>query len=205
MSELISVLYISRATFKPAPSDQGIEPHVGRILQRSRSNNAERGIGGVLFYGDGYFFQCLEGEAAAVRELMAVIRQDERHTDVKVVADRVIEQRDFGDWSMKYTSVNQAVKRFLDAQGFSAFNPFQFSAEHFGGLLQTLRQVSDLHTGESSGPAAAGLELVSKARLQQPGNRDSAKSQVASGDNLGRALGICAVILGLAALAIVLS
>lgn len=203
MSELISVLYISRATFEPLPSTKGIEPHVGRILQSSRSNNAERSIGGVLFYGDGYFFQCLEGDKDAVHELMATIRQDERHEAVKIISERPIQQRFFGDWSMKYTSINRAVKNFLKEQGFSSFNPYKFTAEQFKELIQTLRTVSDMHTGDQPTGDSTALANPKATRNEQPGNRKTDRKKSGS-DNLPKALLIMTVIIGFGALAIAL-
>ena len=57
MSALIRLIYVSTARFKAAKSHEGIEPTVARILMSSRSKNPQHQIGGVLYYGDGYFFQ----------------------------------------------------------------------------------------------------------------------------------------------------
>ena len=59
MSSLIRLIYVSRANFEPAKESGGIEPTVARILMQSRRNNPKEQIGGVLYFGDGYFFQCL--------------------------------------------------------------------------------------------------------------------------------------------------
>lgn len=57
MSELIRLVYASRAAFKPAPVKQGVEPSVARILIQSRRNNSHENIGGVLYFGDVHFFR----------------------------------------------------------------------------------------------------------------------------------------------------
>lgn len=143
MSDLISVLYISRATFKPLPATKGIEPDVGRILQASRTHSAQHQIGGVLFYCDGYFLQCLEGERDKVKALLETIRQDDRHTDIRVVSENEIKRRQFDHGSMKYTAINDAVKLMLRTHGFERFDPYQFDANHFRYLLKTLKDVDD--------------------------------------------------------------
>ena len=65
MTDLIRIVYISRATFPITPDSDGIEPNVARILSTSRTNNRKNGLVGMLYYGDGCFFQCLEGETAS--------------------------------------------------------------------------------------------------------------------------------------------
>ena len=66
---LIRLAYASRASFRPSGNASGVEPEVGRILMTSLRNNPREGIVGGLYYGDGYFFQYLEGEGDAVRRL----------------------------------------------------------------------------------------------------------------------------------------
>lgn len=142
MSNLIRLMYISRATFNPTPAILGIEPHVARILQSSRINNAKIDVGGVLFYGDGYFFQCLEGDKAAVHKLLVRLHRDERHTEVKVVSEKPVQIRRFDDWSMKYTAINDAIKSLLGKFGFKTFNPYQFEKQHFEALIDALERMN---------------------------------------------------------------
>lgn len=63
VSDLVQIVYVSRSTFTSMPAAQGIEPSMARILAQSRINNARRGLVGALYFGDGCFFQCLEGRA----------------------------------------------------------------------------------------------------------------------------------------------
>ena len=71
MSKLVQLIYASRATFAPNLASGGIEKEVGRVLVQSRRNNPKKEIGGVLYYGDGCFFQCLEGAGLTYRQLQA--------------------------------------------------------------------------------------------------------------------------------------
>lgn len=142
MSNLIRLMYISRATFKPTPATRGIEPHVARILQSSRINNAKIDVGGVLFYGDGHFFQCLEGDKSAVHRLLERLHRDERHTDVKVVSEQPVNVRRFDDWSMKYTAINESTMTLLGKFGFKSFNPYKFESQHFAALIDALERMN---------------------------------------------------------------
>ena len=78
------------------------------ILAASRKNNAALGVTGMLLYLDGGFLQVLEGEDAAVSEIYAKIRRDERHWNVKALLDREA-PRSFGTWSMGFASPSASV------------------------------------------------------------------------------------------------
>ncbi len=141
MTDLVQVVYISRATFKPMPASGGVEPHVARILQQSRTNNPRLGLGGVLYYGEGCFFQCLEGERAVVEKLLTKLKGDDRHKDFKVVLQRNITERQFTDWSMKYIPTNATVKGLLARSGYDRFDPYQFDQKTIEELLSTFREL----------------------------------------------------------------
>lgn len=78
------------------------------ILTRARSKNARSGITGALAYVDGCFLQVLEGEAAAVQQLMARIATDLRHERVTVLQAGEIAVPAFPDWQMAYVSATSA-------------------------------------------------------------------------------------------------
>ena len=56
MTNLIQMIYISRSTFVTTEPANVIEPNVARILLKSRANNKKNGLVGVLYFGDGCFF-----------------------------------------------------------------------------------------------------------------------------------------------------
>jgi Sensors of blue-light using FAD len=78
------------------------------ILVQARSKNARAGITGALAYVDGCFLQVLEGEAAAVQQLMARIAIDLRHETVTVLQAGEIAAAAFPDWQMAYVSATSA-------------------------------------------------------------------------------------------------
>ena len=80
------------------------------ILEVSRQSNRERDVTGLLLYGDGVFFQVLEGAEADVRALYAKIEADDRHHSLLEAVEREVPQRSFGEWAMGYTSLNGEIR-----------------------------------------------------------------------------------------------
>lgn len=139
---LIRLAYASKATFKAMPLERGIEPNVSRILLSSRRNNPKKNLVGGLYYGDGNFFQYLEGEESAVHELYDRIKRDDRHTDVKTLIEEPLKVRTFSNWSMKYVPVAGDVGRFLKDNKLSKFDPYQFDRTLCEQMIELVRTSS---------------------------------------------------------------
>lgn len=147
MSDLVQIVYVSRSTFTTMPAERGIEPSVARILAQSRVNNAKRGLVGALYFGDGCFFQCLEGRTADVDRLYAALLQDPRHTDLKVLVRRPIERTGFSTWAMKYVPLDAEMKALLRELGLSSFDPYRFDEATVARVLDMLGTGHDLRPG----------------------------------------------------------
>jgi Sensors of blue-light using FAD len=91
---LVRLMYASRAV---AAFDQ---EELTAILRRSRQNNPELGITGVLCFSQGVFLQVLEGGRSPVNQLYNRITTDARHTQVELLRYDEIEERRFASWSM---------------------------------------------------------------------------------------------------------
>ncbi len=50
---------------------------------------------GVLYYADGYFFQCLEGEDPVLELLVEKLRKDSRHREIMIYGLKAIDQNTF--------------------------------------------------------------------------------------------------------------
>lgn len=155
VSDLIRIVYVSRSTFPPLPAEQGIEPNVARILVQSRMNNARRGLVGALYFGDGCFFQCLEGREAGVDRLYAALLADPRHTDLKVLSRERIDRTGFAAWSMKYVPLDGPMKALLRQRGLSAFDPYRFDEAAVAQVLALLREGGDITPAPSATAATA--------------------------------------------------
>jgi hypothetical protein len=139
---LIRLAYASEATFSASPLEQGVEPHVARILMASRKNNPRRGLVGGLYYGDNRFFQYLEGEEQAVYDLYETIKRDERHRNVKLLIDEPASERTFSNWSMKYVPTAEDVVGFLEKQKMKDFNPYAFDRDMCEEMIKLIRESS---------------------------------------------------------------
>jgi Sensors of blue-light using FAD len=154
MNKLIQLIYISRSTFGASKSFQGIDPSVGRILLKSRTSNEKNGLVGVLYFGDGCFFQCLEGSEESVDTLYAKLQADVRHTDLKVLSRKPITAPSFVEWTMKYVPLDQQMNRLLEIHGYKAFNPYNFNELMTQEVMNLLRSASDAQVEVSAKSAS---------------------------------------------------
>lgn len=90
------LVYTSVAT--PGLNDDDLDA----ILAVARRHNASADITGLLLLRGGMFVQFLEGTAEDIDQLLASIRRDERHTDVKVIIEEPVDRRRFPDWRMGF-------------------------------------------------------------------------------------------------------
>ena len=89
------LLYVSSAT-KPF-SEEELEA----LVSHARRKNKLRGVTGMMLHAEGGFLQVLEGPPPAVETLLKIIRDDDRHTGLKILLDWDA-PRTFPDWSMGF-------------------------------------------------------------------------------------------------------
>ena len=98
--ELKSLMYVSRARSDLASDD------VRAIHRIARTLNALDGVTGLLLYNGVNFMQVVEGAQSAIDDLMRRLVADPRHSQIKIVDERLIEQRSFPDWAMKLARIS---------------------------------------------------------------------------------------------------
>ncbi len=92
---LVRLLYASRS--KGPVTGEAIES----ILAKSRENNPNAGITGVLCVCHGnVFMQALEGGREEVNQLYGKVLRDDRHDDVTLLEYAEISERRFSSWRM---------------------------------------------------------------------------------------------------------
>ncbi|OII11687.1 hypothetical protein BIU97_07410 [Curtobacterium sp. MCBA15_009] len=101
---MLSLIYSSLATRHLEDDD------LAALLTQSRRANAENDITGVLLFRNGYFLQLLEGPDQAVRDKMATIKHDDRHTKVSVLVEELVEERQFPEWTMGFPAEDSDVE-----------------------------------------------------------------------------------------------
>ena len=102
---MIQLIYASAATepFSPAA--------LRTLLQKARVRNTLYGVSGMLLYHSGSFVQVLEGKDDMVRMIHNSIVRDKRHTSIRTLSEQVVQQREFGSWSMGFADTSAAVNR----------------------------------------------------------------------------------------------
>ncbi|MEA3533876.1 BLUF domain-containing protein [Rhizobium sp. CC-YZS058] len=112
---------------------------VDDILARSRANNARDAITGALLFNAGCFAQVLEGPLEAVEATFERIQQDERHSDVSLLAFDPVEHRSFPNWAMGFIGLSDRdAARFSGIATASGFDPARLSGEEIHRLLRDL-------------------------------------------------------------------
>lgn len=104
-----SLLYVSTRCHG---ADDGAT-HVQDIVAISRPRNASLDVTGALVATPGSFAQILEGPETHLAELMASIRRDQRHRDIRLVDLGGRSKRDFAGWSLAYSGESSRVSRAI--------------------------------------------------------------------------------------------
>ncbi|PTQ86956.1 BLUF domain-containing protein [Agitococcus lubricus] len=91
---LFGLMYISRTVNTLTPTQ------LQSLVARAQHKNQALNITGMLLTSDGYFFQLLEGEEAAVTRLYQTIVQDPRHTDLTLLFNEPMDKRFCPTWNM---------------------------------------------------------------------------------------------------------
>lgn len=72
------------------------------MLEKSRADNKEHNVTGVLLYLSGVFLQVLEGPKDEILFLYDLIQKDDRNKDIEPVNVGPIDEREFNGWSMGF-------------------------------------------------------------------------------------------------------
>lgn len=118
---------------------------LANIEQVATANNSKHGITGILCYGNGCFFQCIEGKKS---ELMAlknnICFKDPRHKSIKIHQFVAIERRHYKNWTMRslfleHWLMSQEHKdRLVPLARFIPFKPFSWSPEDWREFLKII-------------------------------------------------------------------
>ena len=93
-SDLYQLIYISRITSTGLSGASTLND----IAESSIKNNQANEITGILCYGNGYFYQYIEGSEQALTNLKNQLLMDDRHKDLKTLDFSQITERRFTGW-----------------------------------------------------------------------------------------------------------
>lgn len=134
MSTFVRLVYASTCTSIPA----NIRDDLSDILNQCESFNESRDICGVLYYGSGYFFQCIEGPKSEVANLYEKLLKDPRHKEVNLLKLEDVHHRRFSHWCMKYVMHDAAVQAFFVNHHWETFYPYALDAHVIDRFLDLL-------------------------------------------------------------------
>ena len=182
MTQLIRLTYASRSNSPLEAQIQGLDLGVARILKQSRKNNKQKQIVGGLLYGDGCFLQCLEGEEDVVSALYTKIEADQRHCDVTVLSRTLIDERSFGDWSMKYVPGERVLGGLMQGWGVTVFDPYVLTPNQIEKAVAYMLQQADA-AQQLPGERKTHLDIDAKAPKSYIGKNIPVPSQIKAKDN----------------------
>jgi hypothetical protein len=131
------IIYCSQATYDVSPEE------LVTLLDVCRRNNAVAGLSGMLLYSNQSFLQVLEGEPDALTTAYGRIEADDRHTNLRLLADVPTATALFPDWTMGFEHVDDEeladeVDGFTPATLYPLVNPDLISNAGVATTLLTL-------------------------------------------------------------------
>ena len=137
-SSLARLCYAS----KTVKDEDEISQDLMDILAEAVDFNGRHQVYGVLYYGNGKFFQCLEGSAEIVNTLFyEKITKDPRHSDVVLLDLADIDYVKFSRWNMKYASYDKAMLRFFSDRGIAEFDPYALQEQRLEEFVDYLLKI----------------------------------------------------------------
>lgn len=149
--------YASTSTSKPGTIRQDLLD----ILAEATTHNAANDINGVLYYGNDYFFQCIEGRKSQVTELFNKICNDPRHTNVVVLSHHEIHDFSFKAWEMKFTRKDEQIQQFFSSNQWEVFNPYSLKEQLIDDFLDVLILKENMQVVPEQHPIAPKNKLSS--------------------------------------------
>jgi len=134
-TDLYQFIYISRITSIGLSGASTLND----IAEVSIAHNKAENISGILCYGNGYFFQYIEGSEQALTNLKNRILKDNRHKDIQTLAFSAIEERRFTGWSLRSIILERWMLKDSKVKEFLPFKPYDWDSNDWAKFLETLQ------------------------------------------------------------------
>lgn len=134
-TSLYQFVYVSRIT-SIGLSGAGT---LNDIAKASIRNNKIDHLTGILCYGNGYFFQCIEGSEQALTNLKNRILIDERHKDMKILDFSMIIKRRFSSWSLRSITLERWMVSDPKIKALLPFTPYSWHSNQWQQFLDILQ------------------------------------------------------------------
>lgn len=110
MTALWEYCYVS----VPSPAAVDEDRILTDIVDKARPRNAVLGITGALIWSGAHFAQILEGERETVHALIDRIARDERHGEMRCLANGQVATRSFAEWALVFGRPSHYVERQIE-------------------------------------------------------------------------------------------
>lgn len=135
VTNLYQLIYISRITSTALSGASTLND----IAEVSIHNNKTSHITGILCYGNGYFFQCVEGSEQALTNLKNQLLMDDRHKDMQLLDFSVIDERRFSGWSLRSIVLERWMISDARIKKLLPFKPYDWKEGEWQQFLDVLQ------------------------------------------------------------------
>lgn len=104
-----SLIYVSTAEENVDYSE------ILNILTHSWKYNHNSYISGMLLYDDRHFMQIIQGPILTIDKLYARIENDSRHTNIKLIGEELLHERDCSGWGIGFYDKQEVADIFYDS------------------------------------------------------------------------------------------
>ncbi len=134
-SDLYQLIYISRITSTGLSGASTLND----IAETAIKNNTADDVTGILCYGNGYFFQCIEGSKQALTNLKNRILRDDRHKDMQTLEFSAIAKRRFTGWSLRSITLERWMLSDSKIKALMPFKPYEWGSNQWHQFLDVLQ------------------------------------------------------------------
>lgn len=104
-----SLIYVSKA------EDDVEYDEILDILTHSWKYNHNSYISGMLLYDNRHFMQIIQGPILTIDKLYARIENDSRHTDIQLIGEELLHERDCSGWGIGFYDNQEAADIFYES------------------------------------------------------------------------------------------
>ncbi|MGM8886604.1 BLUF domain-containing protein [Psychrobacter sp. 1U2] len=134
-TDLYQFIYISRITSIGLSGASTLND----IAEASIAHNKAEDISGILCYGNGYFFQYIEGSEQALTNLKNRILKDNRHKEVQTLEFSAITERRFTGWSLRSIILERWMLKDPKMKALLPFKPYDWASNEWMRFLDILQ------------------------------------------------------------------
>ena len=134
--DLCQLVYLSHITSTGLASASTLNDIAEVAIKHNKADN----ITGILCYGNGYFFQYVEGTEQALTNLKNRLLIDDRHKDLKILDFSAIDERRFEGWSLRSITLERWMVNEPRLKSFMPFRPDSWEPNEWQQFLDILQE-----------------------------------------------------------------